>query len=61
MISVQVQLPDAVITLKQGVGWLIRDKRDNGALIICDNRIATRDYGGVFFGEFTAYPTYLVT
>uniref|UniRef100_UPI00035E05C8 ATP-dependent DNA helicase n=1 Tax=Vibrio splendidus TaxID=29497 RepID=UPI00035E05C8 len=47
----QVQLPDAVITLKQGVGRLIRDKRDNGALIICDNRLVTRDYGGVFLAS----------
>ena len=47
----QVQLPDAVITLKQGVGRLIRDKKDFGALIICDNRLVTRDYGGVFLAS----------
>ncbi|WP_284109113.1 helicase C-terminal domain-containing protein, partial [Escherichia coli] len=29
-----VQLPDAVITLKQGVGRLIRDTDDRGVLVI---------------------------
>jgi len=52
----QVQLPDAVITLKQGVGRLIRDKRDQGALIICDNRLVTRDYGAVFLQSLPPIP-----
>lgn len=52
----QVQLPDAVITLKQGVGRLIRDKKDKGALIICDNRLVTRDYGGVFLASLPPIP-----
>jgi len=52
----QVQLPDAVITLKQGVGRLIRDKQDNGALIICDNRLVTRDYGGIFLASLPPIP-----
>ncbi|NGZ66358.1 ATP-dependent DNA helicase [Vibrio aestuarianus subsp. cardii] len=52
----QVQLPDAVITLKQGVGRLIRDKNDKGALIICDNRLVTRDYGGVFLASLPPIP-----
>ncbi len=53
---VQVQLPEAVITLKQGVGRLIRDKNDSGALIICDNRLVTRDYGGVFLASLPPIP-----
>ncbi|WP_428772001.1 ATP-dependent DNA helicase [Vibrio sp.] len=52
----EVQLPDAVITLKQGVGRLIRDQNDQGALIICDNRLVTRDYGGVFLASLPAIP-----
>lgn len=44
----QVQIPDAVITLKQGVGRLIRDRSDHGALIICDNRLVSRSYGQTF-------------
>ncbi|NOH25471.1 ATP-dependent DNA helicase [Vibrio europaeus] len=52
----QVQIPDAVITLKQGVGRLIRDKNDKGALIICDNRLVTREYGGVFLASLPPIP-----
>ncbi|HHF3010634.1 TPA: ATP-dependent DNA helicase [Vibrio diabolicus] len=52
----EVQIPDAVITLKQGVGRLIRDQKDHGALIICDNRLVTRDYGGIFFGSLPPIP-----
>lgn len=52
----EVQIPDAVITLKQGVGRLIRDQKDHGALIICDNRLVTRDYGGIFLGSLPPIP-----
>jgi ATP-dependent DNA helicase DinG len=41
-------LPQAVISLKQGAGRLIRDVNDRGALVICDPRIRTRSYGRVF-------------
>lgn len=43
-----VQIPQAVITLKQGVGRLIRDVTDKGALVICDPRLVTRAYGEIF-------------
>ncbi|TOH51097.1 ATP-dependent helicase [Vibrio parahaemolyticus] len=52
----EVQIPDAVIMLKQGVGRLIRDQKDHGALIICDNRLVTRDYGGTFLGSLPPIP-----
>jgi ATP-dependent DNA helicase DinG len=41
----EYQLPQAVITLKQGAGRLIRDEHDRGVLAICDNRLVTRSYG----------------
>ena len=41
-------LPQAVITLKQGAGRLIRDVNDRGVLVICDPRLKTKGYGGVF-------------
>jgi ATP-dependent DNA helicase DinG len=44
----QIQLPQAVIALKQGVGRLIRDVNDNGILVICDDRLVNRPYGEVF-------------
>ncbi|MFD2166409.1 ATP-dependent DNA helicase [Thalassotalea euphylliae] len=43
-----IQLPQAVIALKQGVGRLIRDVQDKGVLVICDNRLVNRPYGQVF-------------
>ncbi|MGX2956704.1 ATP-dependent DNA helicase [Ursidibacter arcticus] len=43
-----IQLPEAVITLKQGVGRLIRDVTDKGAVIICDSRLVMRHYGATF-------------
>ena len=41
-------LPQAVITLKQGAGRLIRDVNDRGVLVICDRRLGTKGYGSVF-------------
>ena len=43
-----IQIPEAVITLKQGVGRLIRDVTDRGIVIICDNRLVMRNYGETF-------------
>jgi len=41
----EYQLPNAVITLKQGAGRLIRDEFDKGVLVICDTRIIDKAYG----------------
>ncbi|WP_245699460.1 ATP-dependent DNA helicase [Pseudoalteromonas byunsanensis] len=49
-----IQLPQAVISLKQGVGRLIRDKSDKGVLVICDNRLVTRKYGQTFLKSLPA-------
>jgi ATP-dependent DNA helicase DinG len=42
------QLPQAVISLKQGAGRLIRDSRDRGVLVVCDPRLLSRSYGHAF-------------
>nr|WP_202631492.1 ATP-dependent DNA helicase [Cronobacter sakazakii] len=52
----EVQLPEAVITLKQGVGRLIRDVDDRGVLVICDNRLVMRPYGAVFLKSLPPTP-----
>ncbi|WP_109478651.1 ATP-dependent DNA helicase [Paraburkholderia sp. C35] len=39
------QLPQAVITLKQGAGRLIRSETDRGVLMICDTRLVDKPYG----------------
>ncbi|MCS3430369.1 ATP-dependent DNA helicase [Klebsiella sp. BIGb0407] len=51
-----IQLPDAVIQLKQGVGRLIRDVEDSGVIVICDNRLVMRPYGGVFLNSLPPAP-----
>lgn len=51
-----VQLPEAVITLKQGVGRLIRHHNDRGAIIICDNRLVMRPYGATFINSLPPSP-----
>jgi ATP-dependent DNA helicase DinG len=44
----QIQLPQAVIALKQGVGRLIRDVSDRGVMVICDDRLVNKPYGETF-------------
>lgn len=43
----EITLPEAVITLKQGTGRLIRSEGDRGMLVICDPRILNKGYGKV--------------
>ncbi len=50
------QLPRAVISLRQGLGRLIRSKRDRGVLGVLDSRLYKRNYGGVFFESLSDYP-----
>jgi len=45
---VQYQVPRAVIALKQGLGRLMRHKKDRGILAILDSRIYKRAYGKTF-------------
>lgn len=40
-----VQIPEAIIALRQGVGRLIRDVNDRGIVMIADNRLTTKSYG----------------
>ena len=41
-------VPQAVIKFKQGFGRLIRSRDDRGAVLICDSRVLTKNYGGIF-------------
>ena len=50
------QLPQAVISLKQGVGRLIRDYDDRGVVVICDPRITGKSYGRVFLHSLPPMP-----
>jgi len=44
----EYQLPNAILTLKQGAGRLIRDVQDYGILMICDPRLVGSRYGEAF-------------
>jgi len=44
----EYQIPSAIITLRQGLGRLIRSKKDRGVLSILDTRILTKSYGKMF-------------
>jgi len=50
----EFQLPEAVLTLKQGAGRLIRDERDRGALVLCDPRLLSKPYGRLFLNSLPA-------
>ena len=41
-------LPEAIITLRQGVGRLIRSETDTGVVVIGDPRLRERNYGSIF-------------
>jgi ATP-dependent DNA helicase DinG len=41
----ELQLPQAVLQLKQGAGRLIRGETDRGVLMLCDPRLVSRAYG----------------
>lgn len=49
-----IQVPQAVIALKQGAGRLIRDVDDKGVLVICDNRLVTKPYAKTFLNSLPA-------
>lgn len=50
------QLPQAAMTLKQGVGRLIRDSGDRGVCVICDKRIVQKAYGERLIGALPRMP-----
>jgi DNA polymerase III epsilon subunit family exonuclease len=54
----ELALPMAVLRLKQGFGRLIRRGDDRGAVVLCDERIASKDYGSTFLA---ALPEALAT
>ncbi|MBC7784804.1 MAG: DEAD/DEAH box helicase [Burkholderiales bacterium] len=43
-----LQVPEAIIKLKQGFGRLIRSKSDTGIVVLLDGRVRTKRYGPLF-------------
>lgn len=50
-------LPDAVLTVKQAAGRLIRTKTDTGVLVLADARITTKRYGRQFVSSMPSSST----
>lgn len=52
----EYSLPEAILKLRQGVGRLIRTKRDEGIIVILDPRILTKKYGQAFLRSLPECP-----
>ncbi len=44
-VFMDLALPEAAVTLKQGAGRLIRSESDRGVLVVCDPRLTSKAYG----------------
>jgi ATP-dependent DNA helicase DinG len=51
----EYQVPEAVLTLKQGFGRLIRSLEDRGVLVLLDPRMRTMRYGQTFVASLPPY------
>ncbi|HEY0974825.1 MAG TPA: ATP-dependent DNA helicase [Solimonas sp.] len=52
----ELQLPEAIVMLRQGVGRLIRDPADRGLLMLCDPRLTSKGYGRKVLASLPAMP-----
>jgi ATP-dependent DNA helicase DinG len=52
----EYSLPEAILKLRQGVGRLIRTKKDKGIVVILDNRVLTKSYGDAFLKALPECP-----
>ena len=52
----QHQLPQAMLSMKQGAGRLLRDQNDYGVIVLCDPRITSKSYGAMFLKSFEPMP-----
>ncbi len=44
----ELQIPEAILKFRQGVGRLIRSHTDTGIVVILDPRVHTKSYGRMF-------------
>jgi ATP-dependent DNA helicase DinG len=52
----EYQVPLAILTLQQGLGRLIRHRRDRGVLAVLDPRLRTKSYGRRFIASLPEAP-----
>lgn len=56
----EYSVPEAILKLRQGVGRLIRTQKDQGMVVILDNRILSKPYGRAFLASLPDCPTEIV-
>ena len=56
----EYSVPEAAIKLRQGVGRLIRTAKDNGIVVLLDNRVVTKPYGKTFLAAMPDAPIKVV-
>lgn len=52
----EYSVPEAILKLRQGIGRLIRSKRDKGIAVILDPRVLTKSYGKTFLDALPPAP-----
>ena len=52
----EYSVPEAVLKLRQGIGRLIRTRKDRGLAVILDPRILTKSYGKIFLDALPPAP-----
>ncbi len=57
----ELQLPEAILKLKQGFGRLIRSRNDTGIVVILDSRVRTKWYGPLFLDALPPCRTVIET
>ena len=53
-----IQLPESILRLKQGVGRLIRSDKDSGVCFLTDPRLSNSRYGKYIIDELTPKPEF---
>ena len=56
----ELQLPEAILKFRQGVGRLIRSREDRGQIAVLDGRILSRTYGKSFLNILPECPVELL-
>ena len=57
----EYSVPEAILKLRQGVGRLIRSRKDEGICAILDNRVLTKQYGRAFLKAMPDCPVEIVS
>jgi ATP-dependent DNA helicase DinG len=56
----EYSLPEAILKFRQGIGRLIRNKNDEGIIVILDHRIISKPYGRHFINSIDECPVEVI-